>query len=98
MRHTQVKAVMFSTWKYEQGCLPTRVVMWRQHPEVPTSSYATHLEVAHEHGTVGTYAFIWGHYDMHLDDAKNDFDKRCQSLGVKFSHFNADSLVWAETA
>lgn len=93
MNHTVVKCVMFSRWKYESGCVPTRIVMWKQHPELPTSTYATHYEMRREDGQ---YDFGVGHYDMTLEEARADFDKRCKLLGVEFSHFSGDSIAELE--
>ena len=102
MNHTQVKTVMFSQWSHELGCLPTRIVMWKQHPELPTSTFATHYETK-EDATINktgkpNFQFTVGHYDMTLEEAKRDFDGRCELLGVKFSHFNADSQVQTHSA
>lgn len=90
MNHTLVKAVMFSQWKREKGCVPTRIVMWIKtegHPEELKRRFVTHYEVLREDGH---FDFTVGHYDMNLDEAKKDFDERCRLLGVKFSHFNPD--------
>ena len=90
MNSNDVKVIMVSGWKEEAGCVPTRIVMWKKidrHPAEMMVPYVTHCEGKREDGELD---FFWGHYDMTLEDARYDFDKRCRDLGVKFSHFNAD--------
>lgn len=74
MNSDTVKVKLHSEWKYEAGCLPTRVIIWQKN-----DSFVTHLEVKKE---TGEKYFVLGHYDMTMPGAVKDFGERCQSLGV----------------
>ena len=74
MNSDTVKVKLLSEWKYETGCLPTRVIMW-----LDGDSFVTHLEVKKE---TGEKYFVLGHYDMTMPEAVKDFGERCQGLKV----------------
>lgn len=90
MNSANVKVVMFSTTIEEKDCRPTRVVMWKKtegNQFELAKPYVTHYEITREDGL---RFFAVGHYDMTLEEAKKDFDSRCEGIHAQFASFGRD--------
>jgi len=67
-----------SNWVRQAGHLPSRVVLHRVLVARPGAEpYATHVQVSNPDGTRTS---IWGHYDMSLEDADQDYAERLALL------------------
>lgn len=72
MNSQTVNVVKVSETKKQDGYLDSRVVLWKDNK----GTFVTHVETFEN----GRSSFIWGHYDMSLDSAISDFNKRVESL------------------
>lgn len=67
-----------SNWVRKDGLSPSRVVIHRVLDARPGAEpYATHVQVSNPDGTRTS---IWGHYDMSLEDADQDYAERLALL------------------
>jgi hypothetical protein len=83
MNSTNVNVIETSEWTQgSSGKLPARVVLWKREDKEYKEVYKhalfiTHIEVNQENGEL---SFIWGHYDLNLEEAIADFNRRVESL------------------